>query len=51
MEKRKIPVTVIEEITNIRWELAFDEVENDDIREQLSSLFEELTDDNLLLLD
>ncbi|XP_063152245.1 uncharacterized protein LOC134492057 isoform X1 [Candoia aspera] len=43
--------TVIEEITNTGRKLGFDELENDDVRELLNSHLEELTDDDLLLLD
>jgi hypothetical protein len=43
--------TVIEEIINTGRKLGFDELENDDVRELLSSHSEELTDDDLLLLD
>jgi hypothetical protein len=40
-----------EEITNTGRELGFDEVENDCVWELLSSHSEELTDDDVLLLD
>jgi hypothetical protein len=46
-----IEETVIEEITNIGRELGFDGPENDDVRELLNAHSEELTDDDLLLLD
>jgi hypothetical protein len=49
MDKRKIPVTVIGEITNIGRELGCDELEDDDVWELLSSHSEELTDNDLLL--
>lgn len=39
--------TVIEEITNIGRGLGFDGLGNDDVREQLNSHSEELTDDDL----
>jgi hypothetical protein len=38
-------------MTNIGRELGFDGLENDDVRELLNSHSEELTDDDLLLLD
>jgi hypothetical protein len=40
---------VMEEITNIGGELGFDGLENDNVRELLSSHSEELIDDDLLL--
>jgi hypothetical protein len=43
--------TVIEEITNTGRELGFDELENGDVQELFKSHSEELTDDDLLLLD
>jgi hypothetical protein len=42
--------TVMEDRTNIGREFGLDELENDDVRELLSSRLEKLTD-NLLLLD
>jgi hypothetical protein len=43
--------SVIEEITNIGRVSGLHELENDDVRELLKSHLEEVTDDNLLLLD
>jgi hypothetical protein len=43
--------TVIEEITNTGRELGFDETENNGVQELLNSHSEELTDDDVLLLD
>jgi hypothetical protein len=51
MDKRKIPVTVTEEITNIGRELGCDELENDNVQELCSSHSEELTDNDPLCLD
>jgi hypothetical protein len=49
MDKRKIPVTATEEITNNGRELGFDELVNNDVQELFSSRSEELSNDDLFL--